>query len=121
MDYDTLLRDTWDRIMQRVLMNQLNDSIGSSLPDISDSFDSEIQFDMELEENSESNNQANVTNSDNQINTAHDIPESNIDTEYDKNEVSSLSGEDVGASDDVAENVSEQDTDSKVDTIGNCL
>ena len=121
MDYDTLLRDTWDRIMQRFLMDQLNDSIGSSLPDISDSFDSELQFDMELEENSESNYQANVTNSDNQVNTAHDIPESNIDIEHDKNEVGSLSSEDVGTSDDVADNVSEQDTDSKVDTFGNFL
>ena len=47
MDYDTLLRDTWDRIMERIAMDQLDDSIGSSLPDISNSFDSDIQFEME--------------------------------------------------------------------------
>ena len=71
MDYDSLLQDRWDRLMLRISENQLDESIGSSLPDVSRSFDSDIQFELELEnsENTEDENvvQSESSTSDNQV------------------------------------------------------
>ena len=47
MNYDSLLRDDWDGPLIRFSLNELDESIGSSLPDISRSFDSEILFEFE--------------------------------------------------------------------------
>ena len=65
MDYDALLQDRWDRLMLRYAEDQANESIGSSLPDIS--FDSEFQFEVDIEDPPDAeNNDINESQSESQ-------------------------------------------------------
>ena len=119
MDYDTLLRDTWDRIMERIAMDQLDDSIGSSLPDISNSFDSDIQFEMELDNMHDQIIQPSVHESGNAIEldaTEMDngMPEANIKDENNNDGAKNVSDKDMESKSDETDHVSDPDNDSKV-------
>ena len=120
MDYDTLLRDTWDRIMERIAMDQLDDSIGSSLPDISNSFDSDIQFDMELDNMHDQIIQPSAHESGNAIELDaaemdNGMLEANINDKNNDDGVENVSDKDLESKSDETDHVSGPDNDSKVE------
>ena len=105
--------------MERIAMDQLDDSIGSSLPDISNSFDSDIQFDMELDDMHDQIIKPNVHESGNTIEldaTEMDngMPEANIKDEDNNDGANNVSDKDLESKSDVTDHVSDSDNDSKV-------